>query len=76
MLNKFYRVAFRKEIYRTLEELQAGLDAWMEDYVSMDSYLSERRLELSALCDAGFCEYLVVRGIFLTDPPPILQTPL
>ena len=34
---------------------------------SMDSYLSERRVELSALCDAGFCEYLVVRGIFLTD---------
>jgi transposase InsO family protein len=32
MLNEFYRVAFRKQIYRTLEELQADLDAWMEDY--------------------------------------------
>lgn len=32
MLNKFYRVAFRKKIYRTLEELQADLDAWMEEY--------------------------------------------
>jgi transposase InsO family protein len=32
MLNEFYRVAFRKKIYRTLEELQADLDTWMEDY--------------------------------------------
>lgn len=32
MLNEFYRVAFRKKIYRALEELQADLDAWMEDY--------------------------------------------
>lgn len=32
MLNEFYRVAFRKKIYRTLEELQAGLDTWMEEY--------------------------------------------
>ena len=27
-----YRVAFRKEIYWTLGELQADFDAWMEDY--------------------------------------------
>ena len=32
MLNEFYRVAFRKKIYRTLEELQADLDAWIEGY--------------------------------------------
>jgi transposase InsO family protein len=32
MLNEFYRVAFRKKIYRTLEELQADLDAWIEEY--------------------------------------------
>jgi transposase InsO family protein len=32
MLNEFYRVAFRKKIYRTLEELQADLDVWMEEY--------------------------------------------
>ena len=32
MLNEFYRVAVRKKIYRTLEELQADLDAWTEDY--------------------------------------------
>lgn len=32
MLNEFYRVTFRKKIYRTLEGLQADLDAWMEEY--------------------------------------------
>ena len=32
MLNEFYRVAFRKKIYRTLEELQADLDASFEEY--------------------------------------------
>lgn len=32
MLNEFYRVAFRKKIYRTLEELQPDLDVWMEEY--------------------------------------------
>ena len=32
ILNEFYRVAFRKKLYTTLEELQADLDAWMERY--------------------------------------------
>ncbi len=32
MLNEFYRVAFRKNIYRTIEELQTDLDAWMREY--------------------------------------------
>jgi len=32
MLDEFYRVAFRKKIYRSIEELQADLDAWLEDY--------------------------------------------
>jgi len=32
MLNELYRVAFRKEIYRTLEELQADLDTWLQEY--------------------------------------------
>jgi transposase InsO family protein len=30
MLNEFYRVAFRKKIYRTLDELQADLDHWLQ----------------------------------------------
>ncbi len=32
MLNEFYRVAFRKKIYHTVDELQADLDAWMREY--------------------------------------------
>jgi len=32
MLNEFYRVAFRKTIYRTLEELQRDLDIWLQEY--------------------------------------------
>ena len=32
MLNEFYRVAFRKKIYRTLEELQTDLDTWLQEY--------------------------------------------
>ena len=32
ILDEFYRVAFRKKIYRTLEELQNDLDAWLDEY--------------------------------------------
>ncbi|HWV46402.1 MAG TPA: IS481 family transposase [Nitrospira sp.] len=32
MLNEFYRVAFRKKIYRSLDELQTDLDGWLQDY--------------------------------------------
>lgn len=43
LLNEFHRVAFRKKIYRTLEELQADLDGWLEDY-------SEQRLHQGRWC--------------------------
>ncbi len=32
MLEEFYKVAFRKKLYRNLDELQADLDAWLEEY--------------------------------------------
>jgi len=32
MLNEFYRVVFRKQIYRTLENLQTDLNGWMREY--------------------------------------------
>src|SRR3989441_4437483 len=32
LLDEFYRVAFRKKIYHTIDELQADLDAWIVDY--------------------------------------------
>jgi transposase InsO family protein len=32
ILNEFYRVAFRKKVYNTLDELQKDLDQWMDEY--------------------------------------------
>ncbi len=32
LLDEFYRVAFRKKLYRSLEELQADLDRFLEEY--------------------------------------------
>jgi hypothetical protein len=32
MLDEFYRVAFRKKLYRSTAELQADLDAWLRQY--------------------------------------------
>jgi transposase InsO family protein len=32
VLQEFYQVAFRKKIYKTLEELQADLDLWIKHY--------------------------------------------
>jgi transposase InsO family protein len=32
VLDEFYRIAFRKKIYGTVEELQADLDRWIEEY--------------------------------------------
>src|SRR5262249_18742668 len=32
VLNEFYRVAFRKKVYRAIEELQADLDLWVREY--------------------------------------------
>ena len=43
VLNEFYRVAFRKKLYSTLEELQKDLDAWLEEY-------NERRAHQGRWC--------------------------
>lgn len=32
MLNEFYRVTFRKKIYRSLDDLQTDLDTWLREY--------------------------------------------
>jgi transposase InsO family protein len=32
ILQEFYQVAFRKKIYNTLDELQADLDTWLQQY--------------------------------------------
>ena len=35
ILNEFYRVAFRKKLYQSIEELQEDLDLWIEEYNSV-----------------------------------------
>jgi hypothetical protein len=32
ILQEFYQVAFRRKIYRSIEELQRDLDDWLHDY--------------------------------------------
>ena len=32
VLDEFYRIAFRRKIYKTLDELQADLDTWLKQY--------------------------------------------
>jgi transposase InsO family protein len=32
VLNEFYRVAFRKKVYRSIDELQTDLDSWITEY--------------------------------------------
>ena len=32
VLDQFYRVAFRKRIYRTIDEPKTDLDAWIAEY--------------------------------------------
>ena len=36
--DEFYRVAFRKRVYPTIEALQADLDAWMREYNAVRSH--------------------------------------
>ena len=45
LLNEFYRVAFRKKIYQTLEELQADLDTWMQAYNEQRSHQADGVME-------------------------------
>jgi transposase InsO family protein len=38
LLDEFYRVAFRKKLYRTIAELQSDLDAWIAEYNEQRSH--------------------------------------
>lgn len=42
VLNEFYKVAFRKKIYSSLEELQKNLDEWLEDYNNKRTHQGKR----------------------------------
>ena len=41
-LDEFYRVAFRKKIYATIEELQRDLDEWLEEYNTRRAHQGKR----------------------------------
>ena len=50
MLDEFYRVAFRKKIYDTIDELQADLDAWLTEYNPVSQHPSVYVVEGNRLC--------------------------
>jgi transposase InsO family protein len=56
ILQDFYQVAFRKKIYRTLEELQVDLDEWIKDY-------NERRPHSGKRCNGRTPMETFVDGI-------------
>jgi transposase InsO family protein len=43
MLNEFYRIAFRKKLYRSIEEVQADLDQWLEAFNQKRLHQGRRR---------------------------------
>jgi transposase InsO family protein len=42
VLDEFYRVAFRKKIYRSLGELQTDLDQWLDEYNTQRGHQGKR----------------------------------
>jgi hypothetical protein len=50
MLDEFYRVAFRKRIYDSIDALQADLDAWMADYNPASHHPSVYAIEEKRFC--------------------------
>lgn len=66
MLDKFYRAVFRKKIYRSIDELQADLDAWMTEYNKTRS-----QTPLQTFLDAT----LLARDKSLLDPSPEQLSP-
>jgi transposase InsO family protein len=42
VLDEFYRVAFRKKIYTTIDELQLDLDEWLEEYNNRRAHQGKR----------------------------------
>jgi len=43
MLDEFYRVAFRKKIYATIDDLQVDLDLWMREFNEVRPHQGKRR---------------------------------
>ncbi|KIC76093.1 Integrase core domain protein [Neochlamydia sp. TUME1] len=39
--NKFYAIAFRKKVFKNVEELQADVDKWMNEYNDERTYIGK-----------------------------------
>ena len=50
VLDEFYRIAFRKKIYNTIDELQADLDTWLVEYNRASEHPSVYIIEGNRLC--------------------------
>jgi transposase InsO family protein len=50
VLNEFYRVAFRKKVYRSLTEVQADLDRWLREYNCASEHPSVYVIEEKRFC--------------------------
>jgi transposase InsO family protein len=50
VLDEFYRIAFRKRIYATIEQLQGDLDAWMTEYNCASEHPSVYVIEENRPC--------------------------
>jgi hypothetical protein len=44
MLDEFYRIAFRKKLYETIEDLQTDLDLWMGEFNEARRFAQPRAL--------------------------------
>jgi transposase InsO family protein len=42
VLNEFYRITFRRKMYREMEELQQDLDIWLEEYNNERTHQGKR----------------------------------
>lgn len=66
ILNEFYQIAFRKKVYRSVEELQKDLDLWIEEY-------NERRPHQGKRCNGKTPMETFVDGIKICREKTINQ---
>lgn len=69
ILEEFYQIAFRKKIYRTLDELQCDLDAWLKTY-------NEDRTHQGKHCNGRTPLQTFKDGLSIAEEMMIDQNPL
>jgi hypothetical protein len=42
VLNKFYRITFRKKLYQSMQDLQSDLDDWFDEYNNERTHQGKR----------------------------------